>query len=132
MRAYLIRRRSRSLTPREKERSRYFRRDSANQCAFLENIHANPGSKNVGLHLRTYQMFIPANLPGTFHDHDLRKMNKRAPWFDSRGAANRQELGKTKNGSVRAYAARERRFFKLRSFLGSRRRMLCEKKHDHV
>lgn len=43
-----------------------FRQDSADKYTLLENIETSPGSKTMGLDLETHQLFIPANLSGTF------------------------------------------------------------------
>ena len=43
-----------------------FLQDSADRYTLLENIVTNPGSKTMGLDLKTHRLFVPANLGGTF------------------------------------------------------------------
>src|SRR6266446_4383329 len=43
-----------------------FHQDSADKYTLLENVVTNPGSKTMGLDLKTHRLFVPANLEGTF------------------------------------------------------------------
>jgi DNA-binding beta-propeller fold protein YncE len=43
-----------------------FQQDSADKYTLLENIPTSPGSKTLGLDLKTHRLFVPANLSGTF------------------------------------------------------------------
>jgi YVTN family beta-propeller protein len=43
-----------------------FHQDSSDKYTFLENITTNPGSKTMGLDLKTHNLFVPANLGGQF------------------------------------------------------------------
>ncbi|MGB2899574.1 MAG: hypothetical protein WBB89_09935 [Candidatus Acidiferrum sp.] len=43
-----------------------FHQDSADKYTLLENVVTNPGSKTMGLDLKTHRLFVPANLGGTF------------------------------------------------------------------
>ena len=43
-----------------------FHEDSAVKYTFLENVVTNPGSKTMGLDLKTHRLFVPANIGGNF------------------------------------------------------------------
>jgi YVTN family beta-propeller protein len=43
-----------------------FHQDSADKYTLLENVTTNPGSKTMGLDLKTHNLFVPANLGGQF------------------------------------------------------------------
>lgn len=43
-----------------------FHQDSADAYTLLENFVTNPGSKTMGLDPKTHNLFVPANLGGTF------------------------------------------------------------------
>jgi len=43
-----------------------FHQDSADKYTLLENVVTSPGSKTMGLDLKTHRLFVPANLEGTF------------------------------------------------------------------
>jgi YVTN family beta-propeller protein len=43
-----------------------FHQDSADKYTFLENFVTSPGSKTMGLDPKTHNLFVPANLGGTF------------------------------------------------------------------
>ena len=43
-----------------------FHQDSADKYTLLENFVTNPGSKTMGLDPKTHNLFVPANIGGTF------------------------------------------------------------------
>ena len=43
-----------------------FHQDSADKYTLLENLVTNPGSKTMGLDPKTHNLFVPANIGGTF------------------------------------------------------------------
>lgn len=43
-----------------------FHQDTANKYTLLENVATNPGSKTMGLDLKTHNLFVPASLGGQF------------------------------------------------------------------
>ena len=43
-----------------------FHQDSADKYTLLENLATNPGSKTMGLDLKTHHLFVPANIGGQF------------------------------------------------------------------